>query len=73
LLMLNTLERIADRWRRYEAAEVSQVIAAHDAMFLHGVPGAIEHYMSVGRSAIEVICRAMIGRRRRAGAARRQA
>jgi SAM-dependent methyltransferase len=62
--MLNTLERIADSWRRYDAATISQVIAAHDAMFVHGVSGAIEHYMSVGRSAIEVICRAMIAARK---------
>jgi SAM-dependent methyltransferase len=58
--MLNTLERIADSWRSYEAATVSHVIAPHDAMFAHGVAGAIKQYMSVGRSALEVICRAMI-------------
>jgi SAM-dependent methyltransferase len=62
--MLNTLEQIADRWRRYEAATVSQAIAAHDAMFAHGVAGAIEQYISVGRSALEVICRAMIAARK---------
>src|SRR5262249_55203050 len=62
--MLGTLEQIADCWRRYEARPVSRTVAAHDAMFAHTVRGAIEHYMSVGRSALEVICRAMIAARK---------
>jgi SAM-dependent methyltransferase len=58
--MLGILEEIAARWRDYQATPIFETVAPHDAMFARGLPGATEHYMAVGRSAIEVICQAMI-------------
>lgn len=44
----------------YRSVPVSREISEHDKMFARGVSGAMEHYLSVGYSAIETIARAMI-------------
>jgi SAM-dependent methyltransferase len=55
--MGGTLDDVARRWRQYEATAVSQEIAQCDAMF----DGSnVDHYLNVGRSAIEIIALSMI-------------
>lgn len=58
--VLETFERVLKRLREYEGATISHEISEHDAMYQRGVPGALDHYLSVGRSAIALLARAMI-------------
>jgi SAM-dependent methyltransferase len=58
--VLETSERLLKRLREYEGATISSEICDHDAMYQRGVPGALDHYLSVGRSAIAVLANAMI-------------
>lgn len=58
--MLETSERVLKRLREYEGATISREISDHDAMYRRGVPGALDHYLSVGRSAIALLGQAMI-------------
>lgn len=48
------------RHQAYLTATISEEIAACDDMFQPGVQGAMEHYMALGRSAIEIILAAML-------------
>jgi MoaA/NifB/PqqE/SkfB family radical SAM enzyme/SAM-dependent methyltransferase len=57
-------EAIAARLRAYEQTEISTSICDTDIMFRRGVPGAMEHYISVGRSAVRVIAQTMIAAER---------
>jgi len=60
--MLQVLTEVAARYRRYESTGVSRQIAEHDAMF----SGNMDHYLRVGRSAIEIVASAMIAVRKSA-------
>lgn len=51
---------LQSRLERYEAGSVSEEISEHEDMFAHGRPGAMEHYLGVGREAAAVICRSLI-------------
>lgn len=51
---------IADRYESYLKAAIPDLISEHDDMYARGEPGAMEHYMHVGRSAVEVIVNAMV-------------
>jgi SAM-dependent methyltransferase len=56
----SVFQAVSARFEAYLQAPIPQQISEHDQMFARGVPGANDHYMSVGHSAIEVIIRAMI-------------
>ncbi len=58
--LLKTIDSVADKLRRYEGSSICDEISPLDAMFQTGVPGAREHYFSVGRSAVGLIARAML-------------
>jgi SAM-dependent methyltransferase len=58
--MLQTANLIVDRLRNYAAATISSNVAEHDAMLVRDHPNGMTHYLSVGRSAVEVIARALI-------------
>ncbi|MFM0363711.1 class I SAM-dependent methyltransferase [Paraburkholderia sediminicola] len=60
--MLHTFQAITDRYAAYSERKVSTEISEHEDMFAHGYEdrGAMEHYLKVGRSAIDVIANAMI-------------
>ena len=58
--MISPLDDIARRWSRYDATSVSQDIASCDTMFA----GNIDHYMRVGRSAVELLASAMLAARK---------
>jgi SAM-dependent methyltransferase len=64
--MLKTLSDVGTRLHTYNTAPISRQISEHDIMLARGVPGAEQHYLSVGRSAIEVIAQAMISTRKTA-------
>ena len=48
------------RHQAYLEATISEEIAPCDDMFLRGAPGAMAHYMALGRSAIEILLGAML-------------
>lgn len=56
----DVIRRVEAQLAAYRSAAVSTEISEHDKMFARGVPGAMEHYLSVGYSAIETVARAMI-------------
>jgi len=55
--MQQAISQVSDRLKAYLAAEINHDICDLDEMF---VPGAVEHYFHVGRSAINVIANAMV-------------
>jgi len=59
---MQILAGIADRYADYTKRQVSTEISKHEDMFAHGYEdrGAMEHYLKVGRSAIDVIAEAML-------------
>ena len=58
--MIETIEAVGARLRRYLAADLCLDIGEHDGMFVRGVDVALNQYLMVGRSAIEMIAQAMI-------------
>jgi SAM-dependent methyltransferase len=58
--MRQVMSQVAERLETYLASEINCDILESDEMFTRGVPGAMEHYFHVGRSAINVIAQAMI-------------
>lgn len=60
--MQDILREIFNLYSAYAERKISTVISEHEDMFAHGYEdrGAMEHYMKVGRSAIDVIARAMM-------------
>ena len=50
---------LADRLRRYQSSTISAEISPYDDMFVPSQADANEHYVRVGREAIEIICSAM--------------
>lgn len=51
---------IGSRFAAYQKAPISTAISQHEDMYAAGVPRAMEHYLKVGRAAIDVIARAML-------------
>ncbi|MEA2870286.1 MAG: hypothetical protein QOH67_262, partial [Hyphomicrobiales bacterium] len=45
---------------RYKETQISDAISPHDDMFVPNVEGNFAHYMSVGRSAIDIIVSALV-------------
>src|ERR1700694_6342673 len=66
LRMLIALNAIANRLRAYNSSIISTEIDDQDIMFVRGVSGAEDHYFSVGRSAIDVIAKAMVATKKTA-------
>ena len=58
---LSTLISLQRRYSAYLTAEICGDISEHDDMF---VSGRLDHYLSVGRSAIDIIVQAMVSARR---------
>lgn len=56
---LSTIERVAERWRRYRSATVDPAVTEHDDM-LAEQPGGDAAYRQIGESALRVIAEAMI-------------
>jgi SAM-dependent methyltransferase len=54
---LSTLQAVRQRYTNYLSGEVCDDISEHDDMF---VAGRLDHYMSVGRSAIDLVAAAMV-------------
>jgi SAM-dependent methyltransferase len=55
--LLSSLAAIRRRYSAYLASEICLDISEHDDMF---VAGKLDHYLSVGRSAIDMLARAMV-------------
>jgi len=58
--MQQILSQVAERLATYRATKIKSDILETDEMFVPGVPGALDHYFSVGRSAINMITQAMV-------------
>jgi SAM-dependent methyltransferase len=58
--LMSAIQEIAGRYARYCDAKISIIISPHDDMFAVGHEGAMDHYMSVGRSAIDVIVSVLV-------------
>jgi len=60
--MQATLQAILVRYEAYADRKISTEISEHEDMFAHGYEdrGAMEHYIKVGRSAIDVITKALV-------------
>lgn len=60
--MQETLKAIFDRYTAYTGRKISTEISEHEDMFAHGYEdrGAMEHYMKVGRSAIDVVTKTLV-------------
>ena len=58
--MQDTLSTLARRYESYLVSGVSPLISPQDGMLARGQPGALEHYHRVGRSAVDLIARAML-------------
>jgi hypothetical protein len=58
--MQGTLKAIFDRYTAYTERKISTEISEHEDMFAHGYDGAMEHYMKVGRSAIDIIMKTLV-------------
>lgn len=56
----SVLPALCARYRAYLASSIPEEIAECDEMFVRGAVGALDHYMAVGRSAIDVILSAML-------------
>src|SRR5262245_16834360 len=54
-----TFKKVAERYDRYIETPISSRISEYDDMF-HPNFGGLEHYFAVGRSAIDLVARAMI-------------
>ena len=54
------LFRIVQRYSEYLRATIPAIISEHDDMYAKGEQGALAHYFSVGRSAVELIVSAMV-------------
>jgi SAM-dependent methyltransferase len=54
---MSAIQEVADRYTRYCEAEISKNILPHDDML---VAGDMDHYMNVGRSAVDVIVSALV-------------
>lgn len=59
---LKVMRAILGRWKGYSSASIDETISPHDDMFNRR--GAMEHYRSVGVSALEVITEAMLAAKR---------
>lgn len=57
---MSEIEQVAARYARYRQAKISELISPHDDMFVPDVEGNMAHYMSVGRSAIDIIVAALV-------------
>lgn len=57
---MDALLCVAERVRAYQARPISLLISGKEDMFARDKPNAAEHYLSVGRSAIDIIAQAMI-------------
>src|ERR1041384_5803387 len=55
---------IARRYAHYQAAEIPIAISRHDDMYVRGLEGNLDHYMQVGRSAVDLIVAAMVAANR---------
>lgn len=58
--MQQVMSQVANRLKYYLETEIIRDICDSDEMLRRDVPGAVEHYFSVGRSAINIITHAMI-------------
>ncbi|MGH6922772.1 MAG: class I SAM-dependent methyltransferase [Propylenella sp.] len=58
------LERIAERWRRYRAAEIDMTISPFDDMYSTDHPKPLETYAHAGRLALALISESMLLARR---------
>lgn len=58
------LAQIARRYARYRAAEIPIAISRHDDMYVRGLEGNLDHYLRVGRGAIDLIVAAMVAANR---------
>src|SRR5689334_7623051 len=58
--MRDALSALSRRYDAYQRSEISSVISDRDGMLARGQPGAFDHYFKVGRSAIDLIARAML-------------
>ena len=58
------LAEIERRYARYQAAEISIAISRHDDMYIRGLEGNLDHYLQVGRGAIDLIVAAMVAAKR---------
>jgi SAM-dependent methyltransferase len=56
----SVLSAVQNRVARYRETKIFDQISEYDDMFCRNVSGAMDHYLSVGRSAIEIIAKAMI-------------
>ncbi len=54
------LAEIDRRYARYQASEISITISRHDDMYVRGIEGNLDHYLKVGRAAIDLIVAAMV-------------
>jgi SAM-dependent methyltransferase len=54
--MQHVLKVVSERLLRYATADIPQELAATDVMYA----GSMAHYLAVGRSAIEIVARAML-------------
>lgn len=51
---------IGRRYARYQATEIPIAISRHDDMYVRGVEGNLDHYLKIGRAAIDLIVAAMV-------------
>jgi SAM-dependent methyltransferase len=58
--MPNAIAEVSNRFAAYLTARVSEEISQHDGMFDRSRARPMDHYLGVGRSAIDVIAHAMI-------------
>lgn len=58
--MQEYVKALADRLHSYLAADVSRELSPYDGMIFPEIPGSLDHYFSVGRSAIGIIAEAML-------------
>src|SRR5262245_43270125 len=56
----SVLPALCDRYRAYLASPIVAEVAESDDMLVRGIAGAMDHYLAVGRSAIDVILSAML-------------
>ena len=58
------LAEIERRYARYQAAELPIAISRHDDMYVRGLEGNLDHYLQVGRGAVDLIVAAMVAANR---------
>lgn len=54
------LAEIERRYARYQAADISIAISRDDDMYVRGLDGNMDHYLRIGRGAIDLIVAAMV-------------